>query len=298
MTGLLLRRLGISLIVLFIVSIVVFAAPQLIPNDAANNTGLTGPIQQYFGWLAAIFTGDFGSSGLTGEPVSGMLGQHILNSLTLIVGATLIAVPVGILLGVFSAQRHDMRQAPSVPWLSVVVGALPEFVVGIALIALFATSVSQVLPAMTIYAPEANVWAYPLQLILPICTLIFVATPYIVRKTRSILLEALGSEYAEMARLKGVPEKRIVRDHALPNVIGPVTHVVARQLVWLIGAVVVVEYLFAYPGIGKALVDATLHREVQVVQPIALLAAVVTVMLSVLADTVDVLVNPRCRSTT
>src|SRR5699024_1074293 len=120
--------------------------------------------------------------------------------------------------------------------------------------------------------------------------LTFVAAPSMVRKTRSILLEALGSEYAEMARLKGVPEKWIVRDHVLPNAIGSVTRVVALQLVWLIGAVVVVEYLFTYPGIGKALVDATVHRDVQVVQAIALLATVVTVTLRLLAETVDVLV--------
>src|SRR5690625_2138662 len=279
MTGVLLRRLGISLIVLFIVSIVVFAAPQLVPDNAANRTGLTGPVQQYFGWLAAIFTGDFGTSGLTGEPVSGMLGQHILNSLTLLVGATLIAVPVGILLGIFSARRHDMRETTSVPWLSLIVGALPEFVVGVVLIALLATSVSQVLPAMTIYAPEVNVWAYPPQLILPILTLIFVAAPSIVRKTRSILLEARGSADAELARLKGVPEKWLVRAHVLPTAVGAVTRVVALELVWLIGAVVVVEYLFTYPGMGKALVDATVQRDIQVVQAIALLAAAVTVML-------------------
>lgn len=314
MTKMILRRLGISILILFAVSIVVFVATLLLPGDPARailgqqatpdriaalneQMGLNEPpIQRYFGWLTGLFVGDFGTSASTGGPVSDLLGQNIVNSLVLLAAAAIIAIPVGILIGIYSALHRGTKRETTITWLSLILAALPEFVVGIALITLFATSVFRILPAVTMSPPGTQVWDYPPQLILPALTLVLVVTPYIVRMTRATMIEALGSGFVEMARLKGVPENRVVLRHALPHAIGPVAQVVAIQLAWLVGGVVVVEYLFRYPGVGQALIDAVNNRDVQVVQAISLLIAVVYVIVNLLADVVGILANPRLRS--
>lgn len=315
MTRMILQRLGISLIILVAVSIIVFVATLLLPGDPARailgqqatperiaalneQMGLNDPpIERYFSWLSGIFVGDFGTSISTGGPVSGLLGQNVINSLVLLAAAAIIAVPVGILVGIYSALHRGTKRETTITWLSLILAALPEFVVGIALITIFATSVFRILPAVTMSPPGTQVWAYPPQLILPSLTLVLVVAPYIVRMTRATMIEALASGHVEMARLKGVPENRVVLRHALPNAIGPVAQVVAIQLAWLVGGVVVVEYLFRYPGLGQALIDAVNNRDVQVVQAISLLVAVVYVIVNLLADVVGILANPRLRST-
>lgn len=314
MTRMILRRLSISLLILFAVSIVVFVATLLLPGDPASailgqqatpdriaalneQMGLDiPPVQRYFVWLSGLFVGDFGTSISTGGPVADLLGQSIVNSLVLLVAAAVIAIPAGILIGIYSATHRDKKRETTITWLSLILAAMPEFVVGIALITLFATSVFRILPSVTMSPPGTQVWEYPLQLILPALTLILVVTPYIVRMTRATMIEALGTGFVEMARLKGVPEHQVILRHALPHAIGPVAQVVAIQLAWMVGGVVVVEYLFRYPGIGQALIDAVNNRDVQVVQAISLLIAVVYVIVNLLADIVGILANPRLRS--
>lgn len=135
-----------------------------------------------------------------------------------------------------------------------------------------------------------------MQLVLPTLTLAFVVTPYVARMTRATMIEALESGYVEMARLKGVPERRVVFRHALPHAVGPIAQVVAIQLAWLAGGIVVVEYLFRYPGLGVALIDAVNYRDVQVVQAVSLLIAAVYVVVNLLADLVSIAANPKLRS--
>lgn len=314
MTKMILKRLGISLLILLAVSIVVFIATLLLPGDparailgqqatperiAALNAQLgldEPPAQRYLGWLTGLFTGDFGTSISTGGPVAELLNETIVNSLVLLAAAAVIAIPVGILIGVYSALHRDTKRETGITWASLILAAMPEFVVGIALISLFATGVFRILPAVTISPPGTRVWEYPAQLILPALTLVLVVTPYIVRMTRATMIEALDSGFVEMARLKGVPERQVVLRHALPHAIGPVAQVVAIQLAWLVGGVVVVEYLFRYPGVGQALIDAVNYRDVQVVQAISLLIAAVYVIVNLLADIIGILANPRLRT--
>ncbi|OAV62078.1 ABC transporter permease [Enteractinococcus helveticum] len=314
MTKMIFKRLGISVFILLAVSIVVFVATLLLPGDPARailgqqatperiaalnaQMGLDEPpVQRYFGWLAGLFTGDLGTSVSTGGAVTELLGETVVNSLVLLAAAAIIAVPAGILLGIYSAFHRATKRETGITWLSLILAAMPEFVVGIALITLFATGVFRILPAVTMAPPGTRVWEYPLQLILPALTLVIVVTPYIVRMTRATMIEALGSGHVEMARLKGVPERQVTLRHALPHAIGPVAQVIAIQLAWLVGGVVVVEYLFRYPGVGQALIDAVNNRDVQVVQAISLLVAVVYVIVNLLADVVGILANPRLRS--
>ena len=309
-----LRRLGVSVFILFAVSIIIFCATLLLPGSPA--TAILGqqatperisaleaemnldqpPLTRYLLWLGGVFTGDFGTSTSTGGPVSELLGEPLVNSLVLMLLAAAISIPVGVLLGVYAAWWRGYRRDSAITWVTLILAALPEFVIGIALITLFATSVFQVLPAVTMSPPGSRVWEFPTQLVLPTLTLALVVTPYVARMTRATMIEALESGYVEMARLKGVPERRVVFRHALPHAVGPIAQVVAIQLAWLAGGIVVVEYLFRYPGLGVALIDAVNYRDVQVVQAVSLLIAAVYVVVNLLADLVSIAANPKLRS--
>lgn len=307
------RRLAISVLILLAVSLIIFFATLLLPGDPARailgqqatperieaiNTqmNLDKPAwERYLLWLGGLLTGDFGTSVASGEPVGELLSDRIGASLLLMVAAGLVAVPLGIALGIWSALRRG-RVDNAVTVVSLVLAALPEFVIGIALVALLATTVFPILPAVTMAPPGTHVWEYPRQLILPILVLVLVVTPYITRMMRATILEVLDSGFVEMARLKGVPERRVILRHALPHAIGPVAQVVAIQLAWLAGGVVVVEYVFRYPGLGQALIDAVNFRDVQVVQAVTMIVAVVYVVVNLLADVVGILSNPKLRT--
>ena len=260
-----LRRLGVSVFILFAVSVIIFCATLLLPGSPA--TAILGqqatperiaaleaemnldqpPLTRYLLWLGGIFTGDLGTSTSTGGPVSELLGEPLVNSLVLMLLAAAISIPVGVLLGVYAAWWRGYKRDSAITWVTLILAALPEFVIGIALVTLFATSVFQILPAVTMSPPGSRVWEFPMQLVLPTLTLAFVVTPYVARMTRATMIEALESGYVEMARLKGVPERRVVFRHALPHAVGPIAQVVAIQLAWLAGGIVVVEYPLPRP---------------------------------------------------
>ena len=313
MAKLIFKRLLISVFVLLAISVIIFAATLLLPGDPARailgqqatperlaalreQMDLDKPaIVRYFLWLGGLFTGDFGTSAATGGPVSQLLAPRIGNSIILMVLAAVVSVPVGLFLGIVSAIHRGQRRDSAITWVTLVLAAMPEFVVGVGLITIFATTVFPILPAVTMSPPGTPVWHLPLQLILPTLTLALVVAPYIARMMRATMAEVLDSGYVEMARLKGVPERTVILRHAVPHAIGPVAQVIAIQLAWLAGGVVVVEFLFRYPGIGQALIDAVTYRDVQVVQAITLLVAIVYIVVNLLADIVGIVTNPKLR---
>ncbi|MGO1440816.1 MAG: ABC transporter permease [Brevibacterium yomogidense] len=314
MTKLIIRRLIVSLFILLAVSILVFAATLLLPGDPArailgqqatearvaalqSQMNLDQPaIVRYFLWLGGLFVGDLGTSTATGGPVTALLGDRLGASLVLMVLAAIISIPLGVGFGIWSALHRGKRRDKAVTWVSLTLAALPEFVIGIVLVTIFATSVVQILPAVTMSPPDTPVWAIPSQLILPTITLALVVAPYIARMMRATMIDVLDSGYVEMARLKGVPERQVVMRHAVPHAVGPVAQVIAIQLAWLAGGVVVVEFLFRYPGIGQALIDAVTYRDVQVVQAVSMIVAVIYIIVNLLADMVGILSNPKLRS--
>ncbi|WP_278856515.1 ABC transporter permease [Kocuria palustris] len=314
MLSMILKRLAVSVLVLLAVSFVVFVFTLLLPGDPAqailgqqatperlealrSQLGLDQPWwQRYFDWLGGILTGDLGVSAATGGSISALLGERIVNSLVLMAIAAVIAVPLGLSLGTWAALRRGRASDTALNTGSMILASLPEFVVGIVLVALFSTTVLQILPSVTMAAPGTRVWEFPLQLVLPVAALVLVVVPYMVRMMRQTMTEVLSSGYVEMARLKGVPERQVILRHALPHAIGPVAQVVAMQLAWLAGGIVVIEVLFRYPGIGQAMVDAVNNRDVQVVQTISLLIAAFYVVVNLLADVVGILANPKQRT--
>jgi peptide/nickel transport system permease protein len=311
---LVLRRLGLGLLTLWLVSLVVFAAVLALPGDAA--TAILGKeatpdrvaalrdqlhlndsvISQYFQWLGGLLTGDLGTSAATQEPVSDLLSARVGNSVFLVLVASLVALPLSLLIGVWTAMRRDRPVDHITSTVTLVLAALPEFVIGIALVLLFATSVSHVLPAVSILPPGTHAWEDPKVVVLPAATLVLAVTPYISRIMRGSMVEVLESEYVTMARLKGLPERTVIWRHAVPNAIVPAIQVTALQLAWMAGGVVVVEFVFQYPGIGAALVDAVALRDMPVVQTVTMLAAGIYVGLNLLADIATILVTPKLRT--
>ncbi len=314
MLSLILRRLSISAVILLIVSLLVFAATLLLPGDPAQailgqqatparlealraQMHLNDPFAfRYLRWLGGLFVGDFGVSTASGGSVAALLGDRIAASLVLMSVAAVISIPVGIVVGTYSALRRGKSGDHAATGISLVLAALPDFVIGIALVTVFSTTVFTVLPSVTMAPPGRHVWDYPSQLILPVLTLVLVIVPYIIRMMRTTMIEVLDSGYVEMARLKGVSERQVIWRHALPHAIAPVAQVVAIQLAWLAGGIVIVEFLFRYPGVGQALVDAVTNRDVQVVQALAMLIAAVYVVVNLLADMVGIATNPKLRT--
>jgi peptide/nickel transport system permease protein len=159
----------------------------------------------------------------------------------------------------------------------------------------FSTVVSHLLPAVSLLPPGTYAWSQPELLILPVATLVIVIVPYIFRMMRAAMIEALESDYVEMARLKGVPEWQIVLVHALPNAIAPTIQVIGLNFLYLAGGVVVVEYVFNFPGIGQGLVFAVDNRDIPVIQLIVVVLAAFYVCVNIVSDVIALLASPRRR---
>lgn len=313
---LILMRVALGLLTLFLVSIVVFGATQALPGDAAkailgknavnvamyealrHQFGLDRPlIVQYGDWLGGIVTGNAGDSVVhSGVPVASVLRDALINSGILVLVAALISVPLSILLGAFQAYLRDRPFDAISNFLNLLLVALPEFVIGIGLILLFATGVMRVLPAVSQIDADASVWSQWKGLVLPAATLALAIIPYVSRMLRASTIDVLESDYVMMARLKGLPNRVVLWRHSLPNAIGPTLQTIALSLAWLAGDIVIVEYVFNYPGIGMALVDAVAARDMAVVQAICILIAGAYVVLNLLADIATILINPRLRT--
>ena len=308
------RRLALGVLTLFLISLIVFAAVLALPGDAA--TAILGKeatpdrvaalrdqlhlndsvITQYLDWIGGVLTGSFGESTSTQQPVSELLSDRVANTAFLVFIAAIVAVPLSIGIGVWTAMRRDRPVDHVVSNGSLVLAALPEFVIGIGLILLFATSVFHWLPAVSLLAPGEKAWSDPSVVVLPAATLVLAVTPYISRIMRGSMIEVLESEYVTMARLKGLPERTVIWRHAVPNAIVPAIQVTALQLAWMAGGVVVVEFVFSYPGIGSLFIDAVDNRDMPVVQTITILAAAIYVVLNLLADLATIAVTPRLRT--
>jgi peptide/nickel transport system permease protein len=307
------RRIGIAVVTLFLVSVVVFLATEVLPGNAAFAVlGRTasparlralevtmhlnrGLFDQYWVWISGLFTGNLGHSLVNGLPVWGFVEPRLINSAVLVFLAGAIGAIVGVALGAIAALRKDGWFDHVTSVLVLAVTSLPEFVVAIGLIILLSTVVWHVLPAVSLLPPGTYAWSQPSLLVLPVATLVIVIVPYILRMMRAAMVEALESDYVEMARLKGVPEWRIVLMHALPNAIAPTIQVIGLNFLYLAGGIVIVEYVFNFPGIGQGLVSAVNTRDVPVIQFIVVVLAAFYVVVNIVTDVIALLATPRRR---
>lgn len=309
-----LRRLVLGVVTLAFVSAVVFIATQVLPGDAARAVlgrdatperlaavrhalHLDDPIAfQYIRWARGMLRGDPGISLASGLPVIEVIAAPLRNTLALVALVSIIGIPLSVLLGIVAALRVGKLFDTVTSIISLGLAALPEFIVGMILVFLFSTVSLHWFPPVSLVPPGHKLFEVPKILVLPVATLVLVIFPYIFRMIRSSMRDVLTSEYIEMARLKGVHRQRLIWLHALPNAIGPTFQVIGLTIAYLAGGVVVIEYLFGFPGIGQKLLDAIRARDIPVIQCIVLLLAGFYVVVNILADLATVLITPRLRS--
>jgi peptide/nickel transport system permease protein len=308
------RRAVLGVLTLFLVSLVVFFATQLLPGDTAHavlgrsatperlealraQLHLDEPAIVQFGrWAGGLLSGDPGTSLVNGKPVAELIGPRISNSLVLLVLVGLFGIPPSILLGIYAALRRGRRSDASISVVALALAAAPEFVIGIGLIVLLSTVVFHWLPPVSMIRPGASIMDRPDILVLPVLTLSLVCFPYIFRMMRASMIEVLESDYMEMAKLKGLSPARLIFLHGLPNAIAPTVQVIALTFAYLAGGVVIVEYVFGFPGIGQGLINAVASRDIPTIQCIVLALAGFYVVANILADVIVVSVTPRLRA--
>ena len=306
------QRIALGLLTVFLVSVLIFAGTEILPGDVATavlgqsatpdaveairrSLGLHEPaIVRYSNWLRAFATGDLGSSLTTGRPVGPVLWVRILNTFFLAGTAALIAVPLALLLGITTAIFRNSIYDRLTNVMGLAAISLPEFFVGYLLILLFSVQMDW-FPSLAMVSPGMSLPDRLYAIALPTATLVLAVLAYMMRMTRTAVLDVMSHPYIEMAILKGVPPARLVLQHALPNALAPIVQVVAFNLAYLVVGVVLVEVVFVYPGVGQYLVDAVSKRDVPVVQACGLVFGVTYVALNVFADILVILLNPRLR---
>jgi len=309
------RRLGLAVLTLWLVSILVYVATAalgdpvraILGRDYASNPGRVAQleaqlnsdqplVQRYFSWLGGLLTGDPGTSLANQQPVGELISANVVNTLVLVLLSAVVMIPVAFLVAMVSSHFRRRRPDAVIQTVLLALAGLPEFVIGVLLVALLSTTVFQVLPAVTLTGFGGRPWDSPESMVLPVLTLVLAVAPYVSRIVRSTLLDVLDSDYVELARLKGIPEPVVMRKHALLNAIVPGVQVIALQLAWLAGGVVVVETLFSYPGVGLQLVDSVRNHDVPMVQALSMIIAAVYVVVNLVADVLSILLTPRART--
>jgi peptide/nickel transport system permease protein len=224
--------------------------------------------------------------------VSSIISDRIHNTAILSAITLAILVPLSILLGTLSAMRRDSAFDHAVTTSTLSIIAMPEFVVGAFVIVIFA-SWTNLLPPVSLVDPARGLLAQPALLVLPVLTLLAAITGQTTRMVRACMIDVLESEYVQMARLKGVPERTVLLRHALPNAIGPTIQVLVLNVAWLAGGVVIAEKVFEFPGLGLTLANAVSARDIGTVQAIVMLITGVYLVVTLLADLLQVRLDPR-----
>ena len=303
------QRLLLGMLTLFIISVVIFGATELLPGDLARELlgqsateetlaalreqlGLneSAPVR-YWNWLTGVLHGDFGMSMATNKPISELVGTRLGNTLFLALYAAALAVPISLTLGVLAALWRNSIFDRASNALALTAISFPEFFVAYILILWLAQS--GIFPSMVRMTEATTTLDFLYMAFLPALTLTLVVTAHMMRMTRAAIINLLASPYIEMARLKGMSPMRVVLRHAVPNALAPIINVVALNLAYLITGVVVVEVVFVYPGLGQLMIDAVTNRDIPVVQAIALIFACAYVLLNLLADVLSTITNPR-----
>lgn len=310
--GLILKRILLGALTLLAVTVLISAALNLLPGDFAQSIlgqsatpeavaairaklGLDQPFYvRYISWLIGVLHGDFGVSLTDQQPVMDLLAGRLANTLFLAVLAAAMSVPLAILLGLLAAlyRKSFFDRVVNIGALASI--SSPEFVLGYILLLFMAVNhqwfspISSVLPGMPLGERLALTF-------LPALTLTLVVTAHMMRMTRAAIINVLSLPYIEMARLKGMSPWAVVFRHATPNALAPIVNVVSINLAYLITGVVVVEVVFAYPGVGQLFVDSVSLRNVPIVQACCVVFAAAYIFLNLVADVLTIASNPRLR---
>ncbi|MDR9480503.1 MAG: ABC transporter permease [Spiribacter sp.] len=307
-----LRRLGMLGVTLLVASVLIFLITAVLPGDigrivlgpfaeesavqALNESlGLNQPLWwRYLDWITGVLQGDWGQSMSLNTPVLPLALERFARSLGLAALAMAILLPLAIGAGVAAGRRPDGALDRSLSVIGLGLGAMPEFVTGVLLIVVFGLGLEW-FPVQATTPGDASVWAVIHSLILPALCLVLLLFAYLFRMTRSGMISALEADYTRTARLKGLPERLVLRRHVLRNALLPTVTVMGAQLGWLVGGLVVVESLFRYPGIGSLLHNAATNKDIPLLAGCTLLVTAVFSLANLTADLIYALLNPRVR---
>jgi peptide/nickel transport system permease protein len=312
MARFLLRRVGLALVTLLLLSMIIFLMANVLPGDVGrrilgpfadpravaalnHQLGVDRPlVVQYLSWLGGAVHGDFGRSLSFRAPVSDLLSRALVNSLKLAAVAFVMVVPLGILGGIVASLNRDkfLDRLISVTSLSGI--AMPEFVTGIVLILLFGITL-RIFPITATAPAGSGPLTQIYYLIMPSLPLVFVLFGYIARITRAGMNEALDADYTRTAYLKGLSRGMVIRRHVLRNALLPTVAVVATQTGYLIGGLVIIEFIFNYQGIGQLIFTAAQQKDFPLLQAGVLVVGIVYLTATLIADVLYSLLNPRIR---
>jgi peptide/nickel transport system permease protein len=306
-------RFAAGLLTVWLASVLVFSGTEVLPGDAANailgknatpetlaslRTRLdleTSAVHRYWDWLTGLLAGNLGRSLVSDQTVWQLIGHRTLNSLVLAGATMVVLVPLALLLGTVAAVHRYRPTDHVIQNFTLILNALPEFVTGTLLALIFGVT-WPILPAVSLFDPADLGYQHPTDIVLPVVTLVLAALAPTARMVRGSVMEVLDRPYIQMARLKGIGERAVLRRHVLPNALVPTVQVIALSMAWLLGGIVVVEFVFQYPGIGQALVSAVSERDVPTVQALGVIVAAAYVVLNLAADVTTILLTPRLRT--
>ena len=309
--GYLLRRLGAVFIVLIIVTFAVFAVTMILPGNAAvmilgehateeqlraleRQLDLNRPFHvQYFDWVSGILAGDLGMSLRLSVPVADVVGKAFWSSAYLALTALCVVIVIAIPLGMLAAMNRGTPADLGIGFVAYIGTAMPEFVTATLLLVLFAGL--GIFPAGGYTAPGESFTGFLSHVVLPAGTLSLILTAHIARQVRSEMSDVLGSDYVRAARLKGLREGSVIFRHALPNSLAPAVAVISLDIGYLLGGIIVVEEIFAWPGLGRLLIYALENRDLPVIQAITLVLATVYALSNLLSDILIAALDPRVR---
>ncbi len=307
------HRILIGIITLWVVSVLVFLMTNALPGDVAQivlgqsatpeslaayraERGLDQPlISQYFGWLGNLLSGDLGTSKAGGASISSLISERLYNTMVMAGIVALISVPLSVGLGLLAAMFPGTWIDKTLTFGTLALISVPEFFIATFMVLIFAVNLGW-LPSVARVSAEQSYYDWWRSMAMPLLVLTIVVAAQMIRMTRAGILNVMNSPYIEMAILKGVRRKRIILRHAFFNTIGPIVNVIALNLAYLVSGVVIVETIFAYPGLAKLMIDGVQTRDLPLVQATAMIFCGAYVILIILADVAAILSNPRLRN--
>ena len=305
-------RFSLIVVTLLVVSLAIFTITEILPGDVATMMLRQGATEQnlkrvredlrldrpahvrYLSWIGGVLRGDWGDSYLQKRPNLDIVKRRLGNSAILAVFAFLVAVPTAVAAGIWAGVRPDSLGDRIVSVTSLVGISLPEFVTGVFFIVLFSSTLD-LFPSTSLILPGTNPLTRPQILVLPTLTLTGVFFAYVMRMTRANVIEVMQTHYVRTAILKGLSMRQVIFRHVVPNAMLPTITVVASNVGWMLGGLIIVETVFAYPGLGSQLLAAIQTRDVPLLQALTLLIAATYAISNLAADLSYAVLDPRIR---
>jgi peptide/nickel transport system permease protein len=315
----LVRRIGAAILTLLAASILIFLATNVLPGNAAEvilgrsaspvalhhleaELGLNqSEVGRYFSWLGGMLHGNFGKSAVAvaeGRPdanISDTLGSPLADSAILAGITAILLIPLTLALGALAGLRAGRRLDHLISVPALVAGGLPEFVTGTILIFILFSELN-LLPPVALLSPGQSPFSSTKALVLPVLTLLAVAVGAGVRQVRAGMVEVLQQDFIMFARLNGISRRRVVLRYALRNALAPSVQIIAQNLQYLVGGIIIVESIYSYPGIGTYLVEAVTSRDVNEVQAAAMILAALYIGINIVADLIVIFLVPKLRT--